>query len=257
MTADLTGKVALVTGAGRGMGAAIARLFASKGARVVVANRTVSRAQAVAAAICTDGGMAVACGYDGATREGNLAAVQQATELWGGPDIVVHNAGAVESQRINDLCDNDLDRILSVNLKACFWLAQAARVQMRKRGGGRILVTSSVTGPRVAISGMTAYAASKAGVNGFIRAAALELAADKITVNGVEPGFIAAPDLGRTGQDARSLEISRFIPAGAIGYPEDIANAMLFLASDESRYITGQTIIVDGGATLPESPLLM
>lgn len=257
MAFDLSGKVALVTGAGRGMGAETARLLAAQGARVMVANRTVSRAETVAAEIRARGGQALACAYAGASRSGNAAAVQAASDSFGGLDIVIHNAGLVESCPLADLTEAAFDATLAVNLGACFWLAQAAQPAMKARGGGRIVITSSVTGPRVAIGGMAAYAASKAGVNGFIRAAALELARDGITVNGVEPGFIAAPDLGRTGQDARSLALAKYIPAGSIGQPSDIAHAMLFLASDEARYVTGQTIIVDGGATLPESPLLM
>lgn len=257
MTFGLAGKVALVTGAGRGMGAETARLLAAQGAQVVVANRTVARAETVAGDIRAAGGQAIACRYEGETRGGNAAAVQAAVAAFGGLDIVIQNAGLVESRPLADLTEAELETTLAVNLGACFWLAQAAQPHMKVRGGGRIVITSSVTGPRVAIGGMAAYAASKAGVNGFIRAAALELARDGITVNGVEPGFIAAPDLGRTGQDARSLALAQYIPAGVIGQPADIAHAMLFLASDEARYITGQTIVVDGGATLPESPLLM
>lgn len=257
MAFELNGRSALVTGAGRGMGAATAALLARQGARVMVANRTVERAEAVAAAIEAEGGTAQGCGYDGATRAGNAAAVAATVAAFGGIDIVIHNAALVESRPLDALTEADLEATLSVNLGACFWLAQAARPHLRARGGGRIVITSSITGPRVAIAGMSAYAASKAGVNGFIRAAALELAADGITVNGVEPGFIAAPDLGRTGQDERSRAIAKYIPAGAIGQPDDIAQAMLFLVSDAARYITGQTIVVDGGATLPESPLLM
>lgn len=257
MMQDLSGKIALVTGGGRGMGAATAALLAAQGARVMIANRTQDRAEAVAANIRAAGGQAATCPYDATTRAGNRAAVAAAITLWGGLDILVHNAGAVEGQSLDTLDEETLDRILNVNLKACFWLAQAAAPAMRAQGGGRIVITSSVTGPRVAIRGMAAYAASKAGVNGFIRACALDLAADRITVNGVEPGFIAAPDHGRTGEDPRSLAIARYIPAGAVGQPSDIANAMAFLASDASHYITGQTLVVDGGATLPESPLLM
>ncbi len=257
MTFDLTGKIALVTGAGRGMGAEIARLLATRGASVTLANRTQDRAETIAAGIRATGGAARAIPYEAGTRAGNLEAVARTLDAWGGLDIVVHNAGLVEACPIAELTEDDVTRMFAVNTGACLWLAQAALAPMQARGGGRILITSSVTGPRVAISGMAPYAASKAGVNGFIRAAAVELARYRITVNGVEPGFIAAPDLGRTGEDDRSRAIARYIPAGAIGQPADIAHAMLFLASDESRYITGQTIVVDGGATLPESPLLM
>ena len=141
-----------------------------------------------------------------------------------------------------------------VNLKACFWLVQATLPHWRRRDGGRMLVTSSVTGPRVAMPGSTAYAASKAGVNGFIRSAALDLAREHVTVNGVEPGYIAKLGGSLLSDPERAARIARHIPAGELGRPEDIAHAMCFLASDAARYITGQTIVVDGGSTLPESP---
>ena len=133
--------------------------------------------------------------------------------------------------------------------ESCFRLTQAALPALRRSVAGRVLVTSSVTGPRTAIPGLSHYAASKAGVNGFIRAAALELAGDGITVNGVEPGLVATPALGSLG-DAAAL--AAHIP-GRVGQPLDIAHAMLFLASDEASYITGQTLVVDGGALLPEN----
>lgn len=120
-------------------------------------------------------------------------------------------------------------------------------------GGGRILVTSSVTGPRVAYPGLAHYAASKAGVNGFIRAAALELACEGITVNGVEPGMIRTPAMANLGGEALNQAIAAAVPLGRLGEPEDIAAAMVFLASPAAGYITGQTLVVDGGALLPEA----
>ena len=138
---------------------------------------------------------------------------------------------------------------------SCFWLTQAALPHLRVRGG-RILITSSVTGPRSAMLDCTHYAAAKAGVNGFIRAAALELAKDRITVNGVEPGVVGK-DHGRLSQPALRARIAEQIPLGRLGQPDDIAAAMLYLASDEACWVTGQTLIVDGGASLPESGFVM
>ncbi len=122
-----------------------------------------------------------------------------------------------------------------------------------RAGAGRLLVTSSVTGPRVVYPGLAHYAASKAGVNGFIRAAALELARSNVTVNGVEPGMIRTPAADNLGGASVAVQVARDIPLARMGEPEDIANAMLFLASADASYVTGQTIVVDGGATLPES----
>jgi len=122
----------------------------------------------------------------------------------------------------------------------------------QRQGNGCVLVTSSVTGPRVAYPGLSHYAASKAGVNGFIRNAALELASHRVRVNGVEPGMIATPAMDNLGDGQVNGDIASRVPLGRLGTAEDIAGAMLFLASDLAAYITGQTIVVDGGSTLPE-----
>jgi 3-oxoacyl-[acyl-carrier protein] reductase len=253
----LQGKVALVTGGGRGIGAAIATVFAQAGARVLIANRTADAGAAVAASIRASGGRAEAMACDIGQRTQAERAVAEAVRAFGALDIVVHNAAINPWSRIEEVDDAVLDQTLAVNLKACFWLTQAALPHLRaagRRGGGRILVTSSVTGPRVAMPGSAPYAASKAGVNGFIRTAALELAAERITVNGVEPGYIAKQGGSLLSDPERAAQIARHIPAGELGRPEDIAYAMCFLASEAARYITGQTLVVDGGSTLPESP---
>lgn len=250
----LEGQVALVTGGGRGIGAAIATLFAQAGARVLIANRTEAAGEAIAEAIRAEGGSAQAIGCDIGLHEEATRAVAETVRVFGALDIVVHNAAINPWSRIEVMCDADLDATLAVNLKACFWLVQAALPHWRARGGGRMLVTSSVTGPRVAMPGSAHYAASKAGVNGFIRSAALELAADRVTVNGVEPGYIAKQGGSLLSNPERAARIARHIPAGELGRPEDIACAMCFLASGAARYVTGQTLVVDGGSTLPESP---
>lgn len=250
----LQGRVALVTGGGRGIGAAIAQVFARAGAQVLIANRTADAGEAVAAAIRAEGGQAQALGCDVGQPTACEAAVQAAVATFGALDIVVHNAAINPWARLDALDDAALEQTLAVNLKACFWLTRAALPALRRQGGGRVLVTSSVTGPRVAMPGSAAYAASKAGVNGFIRSAALELAVEHITVNGVEPGYIAKQGGSLLSDPARAARIARHIPAGELGRPEDIARAMCFLASDAARYITGQTLVVDGGSTLPESP---
>lgn len=255
----LHGKVALVTGGGRGIGAAIADVFARAGAKVLIANRSAAAGEAVAAAIRAAGGAAQAFGCDVGQRAQAQAAVSEAVRVFDALDIVVHNAAVNPWARIEALDDAALEQTLAVNLKACFWLAQAALPHWRecagRGGGGRMLVTSSVTGPRVAMPGATPYAASKAGVNGFIRSAALELARERVTVNGVEPGYIAKQGGSLLSDPERAQHIARHIPVGMLGRPEDIAYAMCYLASDAARYVTGQTLVVDGGSTLSESPL--
>ncbi|MBV8617682.1 MAG: SDR family oxidoreductase [Curvibacter sp.] len=251
---SLQGQVALITGAGRGIGAAIAQAMARSGARVLIANRTGSAGEAVASALRAQGLAAEAVECQLHDPEQARMAVHEAVQRFGALDIVVHNAATNPWARLGHISDADLEQTLAVNLKACFWLSQAALPHLRARGGGRLLVTSSVTGPRVAMPGSAAYAASKAGVNGFIRSAALELAPERITVNGVEPGYIAKQGGSLLSDPARAERIARYIPAGELGRPEDIAAAMCFLASPAARYITGQTLVVDGGSTLPESP---
>jgi 3-oxoacyl-[acyl-carrier protein] reductase len=257
MNGRLNHKVAIVTGGGQGIGEAIATRFAQEGACVMVANRNAEQGEAVAAAIRGAGGRAAFCATDAGSRASVERLVQATIEAMGGLDIVVHNAAAFSRDPLHEMDDEALERVLGVNLKACFYLARAALPHLRQRGQGRILVTSSITGPRVAMPNTAHYAASKGGVNGFIRAAALELAPHGITVNGVEPGYIDTPAMthlkARFGLDA----ITRNIPLKRLGAPADIAAAMLFLASGEAAYVTGQTIVVDGGSTLPESPIFM
>jgi 3-oxoacyl-[acyl-carrier protein] reductase len=170
---------------------------------------------------------------------------------------VVHNAAVYPVIPIEQLSDVDLDLTLSVNLKAGFWLIQEGLPHLRKQGGGRFLFTSSVTGPNVAMPGTAHYAASKGGMNGLIRTAALEYARQNITVNGVEPGYILTPAMEALGGPEALVQMASQIPLGRLGDPVDIANTMLFLASDAAAYITGQTIVVDGGSTLPESPVVL
>ncbi len=257
MIGNLAGKVALVTGAGQGIGASIARRFAQAGARVVIATRTALNGQAVAESIVREGGVASLITTDVGEREQNERAVRHAVSEYGRLDIVVHNAAVYPVIPIEHLPDAELDRTLAVNLKAGFWLIQAALPHLRRQGGGHFLFTSSVTGPNVAMPGTAHYAASKSGLNGLIRTAALEFARENITVNGVEPGYILTPAMAALGNAVEIEAMAKNIPLGKLGAPLDIANAMLFLASDAAAYITGQTIVVDGGSTLPESPVVL
>ena len=250
----LQDRSALITGGGRGIGAAIAQVFAQAGARVLIANRTAEAGAAVALALRSQGHVAEAIGCDIGRRGAADEAVAAAVHRFGRLDIVVHNAAINPWAMLEAIDDAALDETLNVNLGACFRLARAALPHWRAQRGGRMLITSSVTGPRVAMPGSSGYAASKAGVNGFIRSAALELAPEGVTVNGVEPGFIAKQGGSLLSDPGRAARIARHIPAGALGRPEDIAHAMWYLASDAARYVTGQTIVVDGGSTLPESP---
>ena len=252
---QLNGKVAIITGSGQGIGESIAKVFADAGAIVIVATRTASNGQETVDDICSQGGRASLYQVDVGTSAACAALVAATVEMYGRLDIMVHNAAVFSRHTIETMPDESLSHSLDVNLKACFWLTKYAIPHIRKQGGGRILVTSSVTGPRVAMAGNSHYAASKAGVNGFIRGAALEYAQENITVNGVEPGLIYTsamdPEADGHGIDA----VTAYIPMRRMGDPMDVAYAMLYLASDQASYVTGQTIVVDGGGLLPENPL--
>jgi 3-oxoacyl-[acyl-carrier protein] reductase len=247
---QLQGRVAVVTGGGRGIGRAIALRFAEAGARVVIGTRTESAGRAVLEEIHATGGSAELVVCDIGFKSEAVALIEQAEKLFGGIDILVHNAGVFPYAPLQSLSDEDLDRSVDVNLKACFWLARAALPLLRKSAAGRILVTSSVSGNHANAPGLTHYSATKAGVTGFVRNLALDLAPLGITVNAVEPGFILT-ERNRDPAIADMVDATiAQIPMRRGGDPADIANLMAFLASSEAAYITGQSIVVDGGLTL-------
>ncbi len=247
MNKRLEGRVALVIGAARGIGAGIAERFAEEGAKVVIADNLVELGQETAARL--DGSF---ININVSKFEDNQAAVSLATSTYGGLDILVQNAGIYPWTLIENISPEEWDVVLAVNLKGTFLSARAAFPAMKARGGGRMVFTSSITGPRVTSPGHGHYSASKAGINGFIKAAALEFSGYNITVNGVEPGNILTDGMKQHRSPAFIKMMEDGIPLGRLGTPRDVANTALFLASDDASYITGTTIIVDGGQTLPE-----
>jgi len=249
---DFSGRTVLVTGGAQGIGRAIVEAFALRGARVVIADLRLPQAQALADELTGQACQVEAVCVDLADATAVFERIQELDQRLGRLDILVHNAGYFPLTPFAEITPAILERTLAVNLSALFWLTQAALPMFRRQGQGCVLVTSSVTGPRVAYPGLSHYAASKAGVNGFIRNAALELAGYNVRVNGVEPGMIATPAMGNLGDEQLNETIATRVPLGRLGKPADIAGAMLFLASDLAAYITGQTLVVDGGSTLPE-----
>ncbi len=247
MTGRLEGKVALVIGAARGIGKGIAQRFAEEGARLVLADLPSDEGNATAAALD-----ATFVATDISSLKDAEAAVAAAVERHGRLDIMVQNAGIYPWQLIENTTPDDWDRVMAVNLRGSFNAARAALVPMKQQGSGRMLYTSSITGPHVTSPGHGHYSATKAGINGFIRSAALEFSGYGITVNGVEPGNILTEAIQehRGAEFIKGMEDS--IPLGRLGTPRDVANAFLFLASDDANYITGTTIVVDGGQLLPE-----
>jgi 3-oxoacyl-[acyl-carrier protein] reductase len=235
-------------GAARGIGAAIAERLAEEGAIVTVADREAELGAATAARI---GGSFRRC--DVAEPADIAAVVAAVVDANGQLDILVQNAGIFPLNDLVDIPVDEWDQVLRVNLRGSFLATQAAMRVMCPRRYGRIVLTSSITGPRVAQAQHAHYASSKAGLNGLIRSAALEAAASGVTVNGVEPGNILTEGMKSERSADYIAAMAASIPMGALGTPLDVANAVLFLASDEARFVTGTTIIVDGGQILPES----
>ena len=241
---ELTGKVALVTGASRGIGRAIAVALAARGAHVVAVARA-NNADATVEAIRAAGGQATAVGADvtdPASVEAMLAAALQHT---GRLDVLVNNAGIARDQLMLRMKRADWDEVLATNLTAAFTIVQAALKPMIRQRGGRIISIGSVVG-QMGNAGQANYAASKAGLIGFSKAIAREVASRQITVNVVAPGLIAT-DMTQALTDKAEGDWSAQIPLGRIGTPEDVAAAVCFLASDEASYITGQVLAVNGG----------
>lgn len=243
----LKGQAALVIGAARGIGAAIAERFHEEGAGIVIADTEVEAGRQTAQRL---GGHFIETDISDLSHA--EAAVALTLDKYGRIDIVVQNAGIYPWTLIEKTEPEEWDRVLAVNLKSAFLCARAALPAMKAQRHGRLLFTSSITGPYVSSPGHGHYAASKAGINGFIRSAALEFSGYGITVNGVEPGNILTEGMKahRSAEFIRSMEEA--IPLGRMGTPRDVANAFLFLASEEAAYITGTTIVVDGGQILPE-----
>jgi 3-oxoacyl-[acyl-carrier protein] reductase len=253
MGISVAGKVALVTGAGRGIGKSIARVLGAEEAKVVVSNRSEPSARAVAEAIRDAGGQAAHVACDVSRESDVRRAVGVAVEQYGRLDILAHNAGIYPVATIETMSEKLWDEVLDTNLKGTFFAVKAAFEVMKPQGFGRIIVTSSITGPRTGIAGLAHYAASKAGINGFIKVAAIEFARFGVTVNAIEPGTIATEGAVALGPEYLE-QAAEALPLRRLGTVEDCAYAVLFLASEQAAYITGQTIVVDGGQLLPESP---
>jgi 3-oxoacyl-[acyl-carrier protein] reductase len=241
---DLTGKVALVTGASRGIGRAIAERLAAQGATVVAAARG-DNASASVKAIVDRGGRAEAIGVDVT----DAAALEQVpgriVEKHGRLDIVVSNAGITRDQLLVRMKRDDWDLVIATDLTASFTLAQAAMRPMLKQRGGRIIAVSSVVG-QIGNAGQTNYAAAKAGLIGFAKALAREVASRNITVNVIAPGMIDT-EMTRAVADKPQADWAAQIPLGRLGTGDDVAAAACFLASDEAAYITGHVLSVSGG----------
>ena len=245
----LEGKIALVTGASRGIGRAIALQLADEGAKVAInfAGNT-AKAEEVKAEIESKGGEALLVQADVASSEAVDEMIKKVTDAWGKIDILVNNAGITRDGLLMRMKDTDFDDVISTNLKGVYNCTKAVSKLMIKQRNGRIVNMASI----VAITGnagQTNYAAAKAGIIGFSKSAAKEFAARGITVNVVAPGFIET-DMTAVLSDNIKETMLKDIPLGRVGKPEDIAQAVKFLVSDEAAYITGQVLRVDGGMSM-------
>ncbi|QEC50763.1 SDR family oxidoreductase [Baekduia soli] len=245
----LQDKRTIITGAGSGIGREVARRFVQEGARVALLDLDAGALGALAGEL-GDGIVATAAAdvTDGAAVR---AAVAEAVSALGGLDVVVNNAGIPMVGAVRDLAEEDWDRALAVDLKSVFLVSQAAWPHLEAAGGGVIASTASIAG-QVGTAGQAAYATAKAGVIMLTRCMALEGAAAQIRVNAVNPGFVATPMLERylAEQDdpaAARTDVEAMHPLGRLGEPRDIADAFVYLASDEARWVTGTTLAVDGG----------
>lgn len=240
-------QVAIVTGGANGIGRGIASVLRSAGARVVIADIDSDTGPKAAEAMGAEFEL-----LDVTDREACHRLVERIVARHGRLDILCSNTGIFPQANIDVMTDENWDQMLSVNLKSAFHMVQAVMPPMRERGYGRIALTSSITGAITGYPGWAHYGASKAGQLGFMRSAALEFAKDGITINAVMPGNIITEGLKAQGEEYLR-EMAASVPTKSLGEPEDIGHAACFLASQEARFITGQTLIVDGGQILPES----
>jgi meso-butanediol dehydrogenase/(S,S)-butanediol dehydrogenase/diacetyl reductase len=250
MAGKLEGKVAIVTAGGSGIGAATARRFARERASVVVADLSGTRASAVAGAIAQEGGNAQWLKMDASDPEGVRAAIRLAMDNWGRLDVMFNNAGMGTVETLEAMALETWNRTLAVTLTSAFLGIKYSLPIMREQGGGSIVNTASISGT-AGDYGMSAYNAAKAGVINLARGAALENAKYGIRINCVCPGAIntrVSQVLGGNDVEGFKRRLAQN-PVGRIGEPEEIANAVCFLASDEASFITGATIVVDGGLT--------
>ena len=245
----LNGKIAVVTGASRGIGKAIAMKFAQLGATVVINyNGSAQKAEEVKQSIIADGGRAVIKQCNVADYDACEAFIKEVIDQFGRIDILVNNAGITKDGLIMRMSEEDFTNVVDVNLKGTFYCIRFASRQMMKQRSGRIINMSSVVGIS-GNAGQINYAASKAGVIGMTKSAAKELASRGITVNAIAPGYIET-DMTNVLSDKVKEETMKQIPLGRLGQTGDIAAAAAFLASDEAGYITGQVLAVDGGMAI-------
>jgi 3-oxoacyl-[acyl-carrier protein] reductase len=248
----VTGRSVLITGGTKGIGKGIARGFLSAGARLALVGRDAKTGADAVAEFQAGGGEAIFIQADVGVAADTERMVAETVERFGGLDVLCANAGVFPDVRLEDMTEEDIDGIFATNVKGTMLSVKAAIPALARSGHGRVIVTSSITGPITGYPGWSHYGATKAAQLGFIRTAAIELANHGITINAVLPGNVETEGLAELGAEYRE-KMEASIPQRRLGSVADIGNAALFFATDEAGYITGQTIVVDGGQVLPES----
>lgn len=252
MLTSIKGKSVIVTGGSKGIGRGIAKVFAAQGAKVTIAARGEEAGKVACDEINAAGGSASFQACDVSDWDSMRRMVDAVASANGAVDIMCANAGAFPQTKIVDMDPAEWDQVMATNLRSSFLSVKACIPHFEKAGKGRVVLTSSITGPITGFPGWTHYGASKSGQLGFLKTAAMELSRYNTTINAVMPGNIYTEGLQDLGQDYLDT-MAASIPLKRLGAVEDIGNAALFFASDEAGYITGQTIVVDGGQILPES----
>ena len=252
MFSSMAGRSVVVTGGSRGIGRGIARVFAEAGARVLITGLSSSNVEVAVKELASAGGTVSGLVADVSKPEDCTTMAATAVERHGGIDVLCANAGIFPSVSLESMTPDDLEKVLGTNFKGTVFAVQACLDALTTSGHGRVVVTSSITGPTTGFPGWSHYGASKAAQLGFIRTAAIELAPKKITINAVLPGNVLTEGLEAQGQQYLD-DMAASIPLRKLGTTADIGHAALFFASDEAGYITGQTLVVDGGQILPES----
>lgn len=252
MLTSIKDRSVIVTGGSKGIGKGIAQVFALQGAKVMIASRGEDAGNAIVNELRAAGGTAEFCQCDVSNWDSVRDMVDKTVETFGGLNVMCANAGAFPQAKIIDMDPDMWDQVMATNLKSAFLCVKASIPHFEKAGGGRVVLTSSITGPVTGYPGWSHYGASKSGQLGFLKTACMELSKYNVTINAVMPGNVYTEGLQDLGQDYLDT-MAASIPLKRLGDVADIGNAALFFASDEAGYITGQTIIVDGGQIVPES----